>query len=646
MKKFLIVSVLWIAFSACNEKIEPMEEFRWVSFGEIKPEGWIKDQMDHDLKDGFVGHLDALVPDLIKDDDIYGADRLTKIVKKKDVGAQTNDAEWEVQYLWWNSETQSNWWDGFIRHAILTGDEKSLQKAEKYVADKLSTQDDDGYIGIYAEDLRYDHHTENGELWAQASLFRGLLAWYEYSNDKNVLEAVEKAVQLTMKKYPINAATPFNIEKPFAGVGHGLMFTDVLDKLTEITGNKDYLDYAVFLYQDYNKYPLSEVDIHINNLMNPDYRFKGHGVHTYEHVRSLALAAFYSKDSLYQEALQHYLEKLSKVITPSGGPIGDEWVAKRFAHADSTGYEYCSIHELLDSYSVLLQKSKNPVFADRMEHLLFNAGQGARHPEEPSLAYCKTDNCNHMMGSLDLKSAGKADHTRFKYSPVHQDVAVCCVPNAGRIYPYYIKAMWMRSENGLVANLFGPSELSTKVDGIPVKIRQKTNYPFDMKIEFEIESAQANRFEIVLRKADWMTNYSIHTTARIHENEDYIILTKEWRSGDKVSIEFQTEPLAKKDLNDETYFTYGPLVFAMPLESEAIVSKTFPLEGFRDLKYKVAKADEYHIRNIEKLAVEHKESENIWESVQMKVIVDLDNGSQKTLYLNPMGGTVLRKVTF
>lgn len=51
-----------------------------------------------------------------------------------------------------------------------------------------------------------------------------------------------------------------------------------------------------------------------------------------------------------------------------------------------TGYEYCSIHELLDCYTHLLQKTGSAGWGDRAEWLLFNAGQGARHPEHHAIA--------------------------------------------------------------------------------------------------------------------------------------------------------------------------------------------------------------------------------------------------------------------
>ena len=51
------------------------QTYQFTPFSAIKPSGWIRAQMQHDLEHGFVGHLDELVPDLIQRDDIYGADR-------------------------------------------------------------------------------------------------------------------------------------------------------------------------------------------------------------------------------------------------------------------------------------------------------------------------------------------------------------------------------------------------------------------------------------------------------------------------------------------------------------------------------------------------------------------------------------------
>jgi hypothetical protein len=229
---FLIILVAVTQQLAAQDPFVKIKEkegtFTKLGLDEIRPTGWLSAQLRKDL-DGFVGHLDTIVPDLTVKDDIYGKNRRTKDVSHTDVG---NGGIFPSS-LWWNSETQSNWWDGYIRTAFLLNDPQHIARIRERVAYILSTQDEDGYIGIYTPDLRYNFdkkNGENGELWAKATLFRGLLAYYGFTKDKNVLKAVERAVQNVMDNYKINASEPFKLENPEDGITHGLNFTDILDQ--------------------------------------------------------------------------------------------------------------------------------------------------------------------------------------------------------------------------------------------------------------------------------------------------------------------------------------------------------------------------------------------------------------------------------
>jgi DUF1680 family protein len=131
------------------KKIKSLQsKLQTLPLNEVIPGGWLQKELQKNMN-GFTGHLDSLVPDLILNDDIYGKNRLSKKVKSKNVGAVAEEGDWQVQYLWWNSETQSNWLDGYMRSAILLNDKKQLQKAEQIINRLLATQDADGYIGIY-----------------------------------------------------------------------------------------------------------------------------------------------------------------------------------------------------------------------------------------------------------------------------------------------------------------------------------------------------------------------------------------------------------------------------------------------------------------------------------------------------------------
>lgn len=630
-----LVLILWLAFLNVNAQ-GTLEKFKALPCGSIKPSGWLKKQMQKDII-GFVGHLDQIVPELINDP-IYGAARLQKNSKAKELGnIKAGDAEGDEQYKWWNSETQSNWWDGYLRNVFLVDDKHGMEKVKEYVEAILATQDKDGYMGIYDAELRYKFTSENGELWSKASLYRGLLAYYEFTNDQKVFEAVERAVENVMNNYPINASSPFSSGTSFnGGVSHGLTFTDILERLYFHTNNQKYRDYALFLYRDFSNTYQSESDVQLKNILNPNYKLKSHGVHTFEHMRALIISKYASGNTELSNALDIYLERIKNATTISGGAMGDEWIAERFADATHTGYEYCSLQELIDSYCLLLQKTANNNVADNIENTFYNAAQGSRNPQHSCIAYLKTDNSFEMLGTKNGEIERDRKQTRYKYSPAHQDVAVCCNPNAGRITPYFVQNSWMKeNDTTIVATLLMPNIVKTTINTNEIEIENSTAYPYGNSFKFKIRQSSTSKFTLKIRKPNWVNK--ILTNEKYIIENDFIVIERYFSENDQVSISFETDVRIGTDSTRSHYFTYGALLYALPIPANEIMGKTYA-NHFTDFTYEPISKIEY--------------------TFQPNVKTVFKNGSIQTLFLNrktgklekvklvPIGKTILRKVSF
>jgi DUF1680 family protein len=632
----LLILASYIMNSQGQNSNKAVEKYQILPFGSIKPSGWIKEQMQKDI-DGFVGNLDKLVPDLINDP-IYSSGRLHKNSEVKDLGNnKEGDTEGSEQYKWWNSETQSNWWDGYIRNVILLNDKAGLKKVENYIQEVLKTQDEDGYIGIYDKELRYKFNSENGELWSKTTMYRGLLAYYQYTNDKKVWNAIVKAVDNVMTNYPINNSSPYSSGKEFnGGVSHGLTFTDVLDKMYQITGDTKYTNYALFLFQDFSKTYQSEKDVQLENILNPNYKLQSHGVHTYEHLRPLIVAAYASNNKELQKALEIYIQRIEKSTTLTGGANGDEWIAERIADASHTGYEYCSLHELMDSYTVLLQKQGNPKTAEAIETIFYNAAQGSRNPDHSCIAYLKTDNSFEMEGTKNGEVEPNRNQTRYKYSPAHQDVAVCCNPNAGRITPYFLEKSWLKeSENVLVNVLLLPNTVETKIQNQTVKIETITEYPYQNKFTYKISNPNYAQFILKMRKPSW----AIATITKEHytiENE-FLVINRPFAKEDTIEIEFKAKVQIKEDWNNEKYFSYGPLLYAKPIEAIEQKGKSY-FTNFDDLTYKPKNNNRFKF--VEDNQASFSDS---------KIVIKAKNRTTnqiESITLIPFGKTILRQVSF
>ena len=635
-RKIVFFSLLINPFLLIAQAKTLPEKYLSFPFGCIKPSGWIKAQMQKDMA-GFVGNLDQLVPVLIQDP-IYGAERLHKKSKAKDLGnLKEGDAAGDEQYKWWNSETQSNWWDGYIRNAFMLDDQKAIEKVKTYINRILATQDEDGYLGIYDKELRYKFTGENGELWSKTTLYRGLLAYCEYTHDQKAWDALIRAVDNVMENYPVNKSQPFFAGKDFSGgVAHGLTFTDILDRMHQLTGDRKYIDYAAFLYRNFSENYSTETDVQLPSILNPEYKLQTHGAHTYEHLRPLVVATYATGSPELKKALQIYMERIKSCTTPTGGAIGDEWIGGRKEDATHTGYEYCSLHELMDSYSTLFQKSSELSAAEEIETIFYNAAQGSRNPEHSCIAYLKTDNSFEMTGTRNGEIEPGHNQTRYKYSPVHQDVAVCCVPNAGRISPYFLQNCWMKEgENTLVAAVLAPNILRTTIQNVPVKIEEITEYPYRNHFVFRIETKQPVSFKLKMRTPVWAK--SIQTKEKYQLENGFLVFERKFSKNDQIELEFQVEVTVKEDLNHEKYFSYGALVYARPIAATEQKGKEYA-PGFEDLTY--SPKDSVRYEYIENHQARFHDG---------KICVNLKNKKtqkKETQELIPFGRTILRQVSY
>ncbi len=621
---------------------------------ETKPDGWLKAQMSKDLTQGYVGCLDKLLPDLFANDDIYGENRRGHTVLQQNLGLAKSETIDPVHLQWWNSETQSQWYDGFIRHAFMLDSQADITACDEYVKRMLSYADsrigdpkNDGYMGIYEKGARFQLKHESGELWAQATLFRALIGYYEMTDNEDVISAVIKAVDVTMENYDVGSEKLFSCEQT-----HGLMLSDTLEYLYNLTKNKKYADYLEFLYIQFCSSDITMgFDALEKNILDPKYCPKCHGVHTYEHLRTLTSLAYMCDSPYYKALLAEYLKKLEPCITPSGGAIGDEWIFGRSADALNTGYEYCSLQELLHSYMLLLEKTGDISYADKIENIFLNAAQGARHPSEPSIAYLKADNSYSMEGLSQIQRDGipHKPNVRYKYSPTHQEAAVCCVPNAGRIAPYYLHATWYKTENGLLKALYGASSFNTSFNETEVSITEKSDFPANGSMIFEISLSQPTEMELAFRIPAWCNRWNVESSRHYVESDHCIIFSSRWEHSETIRIDFHFDVQMHFDLRSDVYYTYGPLLLAMPLPHEEIVVKEFSEHNLREVCYRLS--DETNVPDnlhADKRSIPIPQSplNNRWQDLSFTIPIFDNTGKKTTAKLSPIGNTILRKATF
>jgi uncharacterized protein len=666
--KRLIPIILIIALASCKngqqgqssdqdslaffkaEKKELKQAFTAFRIGEVRPAGWIKSQMERDVTQGLVAYFDKLTPEEMTDD-LWGSTRRGKV-------PDSLKSSWRKDLMWWRGEQQGYWWDGLLRNAFLTDNKEAMEKMKKIIEHLISTQDTDGYIGIYKAECRYSNEDGNGELWTQHQGTWVLLTWYDITGDEKALTAVKKSVDCTMRAFNATAKNPFNTEL-YGGASHGLMYSENVAWLYRITKEIKYRDYAVWLYQAYCESKRFDNDIHYSFLKDSSYNFIGHSAHSFEHLRPLMNSWYLTGAPELGILYKNYITKLDKVILPSGAGFGFENMWSLIADPDSTPVEYCDITELQLSSTFASLMTGATYWSNMTEKLFFNAAQGARLPDCKAVTYCKSDNCNHLDGKLlgyHKKAYAGEEDSRYKYSPTHNDVAECCAPQATRCYPYYVSNMWMRTDKGVVAQLFGPCILNTKINGVKIQIEEVTDFPFEDKITFQINPEQEGEFEVMIRIPDWgSSNVIIADGADIKNENGFCLLNKKWKKGDQINISFKPEIIVRKANNGESYLQRGELVYALNIPSTDKKIKEWPVKGFYDQYFMAQKGFDYNLafdgsagNAFGFTLATTKAGDNRWinSPVMLKGKMINGKGEKKEVTLVPMGSTILRKVTF
>ena len=459
-----------------------------------------------------------------------------------------------------------------------------------------------------------------------------------------------------MSKYGPGKMTAFQIPHYGGGIGHGLMFVDVLEQISDLTGNASYRDFGVWLYQDFCAASSNWYfgDGKLAALLDLQKPLLGHGARTNEYLRVPVWVYIVTGNPDFTKAYENGLIKIQQIAFPSGATIAEEDSRAMKPDPATTFCEFCTMKELLMSYCSGLQKLGESELGDRIEKLMFNGVQGARAPGGKGVTYCTRDNRYSVDGAL---------HNRDKFSPTHSNVAVCCNPNFAQITPVYIRGMWMRTpDDGLAALLYGPSDVDTNVKGVGVRIEEATDYPFSATISLSVSPKQPVEFPLVLRNPGWSESTQVTCEgASISRNGDYYVVRKRWSKGDQVKIVFSESIIGIPAWYAEIALQRGPLVYALTIPSVKFEAKHYSLPGFADLEYSSAVGAQWWYALDPSLGkgdfgftARGEKDVNMpypFDGAPVRLegkLINLDTGKREDVSLVPMGSSlaILRRVTF
>jgi hypothetical protein len=339
-----------------------------------------------------------------------------------------------------------------------------------------------------------------------------------------------------------------------------------------VTGEAQLLDYAEKVYK---VYIAEDSWCSTAKIEGPD-PLRQHGVTAAEMLKILALNYLYTGDAdALKLAVTAYDKVVSDSLMPDGGIVSQEFMGtSKFGSL----HESCDITDWSWSMGYCLMATGDARWADLIERAIFNALPGAVTKDFKQAQYYSGAN---QVLITSLSNRGDSASTRMSYRAAHD--TQCCVGNINRAMPNYVVRQWMKTpEGGLAAVLYGPSELTTTVNGERITIVQETEYPFRETIVFKVRAAQPVRFLLRLRIPGWCESAHIEINGRAYagkkEAGTFAEISRRFRDGDVIRLRLpMTVRMEEWYQGQCVALMRGPLLYSIEIEEKRVeITKDTP----------------------------------------------------------------------
>jgi hypothetical protein len=508
------------------------EPFYLLPLTSIRPKGWLERQLRIQAN-GLSGHLDEVWSDVGPNSAWLGG---------------TGEAWERGPYFL----------DGLVPLAYLLDDANLKTKAEKWMNWTLTHQGADGSIGPIV----------NQDWWPRMVMLKALTQYQEATGDPRVIPLMQRYFAFQARELP---------RRPLQNWGKYRWQDEVVSILWlyNRTGDRTLLALAKCLHdQGYNwkqqfdhfeyttKTERTILDGQGNGL--PDKAMQTHGVNNAMALKMSPVWFLVSGSMDDREAIYQQIKMLDEYHgIPNGMFSADEHIA---GTDPSQGIELCAVVESMFSYEQIEAALGDPLFADRLEKIAFNALPGTFRDDMWSHQYDQQPNQIACTRGTRHWSTNGPDANLYGLTPEFG----CCTANMHQGWPKLVSSLWMgTADDGLAAVAYAPNEVeATLHDGVLVQIAEDTEYPFRGTVRLTVNPASPVGFPLKLRIPAWADGTTIAVDGSPVNGAQagtYLVISREWRKGDQVKIEFPMQPRISRWENNSVAIERGPLVFSLKM---------------------------------------------------------------------------------
>jgi uncharacterized protein len=258
------------------------------------------------------------------------------------------------------------------------------------------------------------------------------------------------------------------------------------------------------------------------------------GRHAYSHVNALssAMQAYLTLGSeKHLRAAKNGFDFLAAQSFATGGwgpdeqlrgPASDD-VAASLTKTHNSFETPCGAYGHFKLTRYLLRVTRDARYGDSMERVMYNT----------------------VLGSKPLMADGRAFYYsdyNFQGRKVYSNHGwPCCSGTLPQVATDYGINSYLRDTRGVYVNLYIPSSVRWLQDGAQVSLIQKSSYPFDSQLSFEVQTSKPAEFATHFRIPAWADGASISINGK--RGPDAVVpgsfaeITRTWKNGDRIEIE-------------------------------------------------------------------------------------------------------------
>src|ERR1700676_5283214 len=451
--------------------------------------------------------------------------------------------------------------------ALQSGDRLELHAmADKVIKEVVAVQEPSGYLNTYyvgehakqrmtPEVQRWGH-----ELYNIGHMIQGAIAYYRATGDRTLLDAGIHFVD----GYLLPNFGPGPDKKPILS-GHPEIELALIE-LYRTTGDKRYLELAGYILHgdDRIKLPQSGYVYHFCGIpFTSRTHLEGHAVRAMYACCGATDYYLETGDQSYWKTLNVLWEDLVSSQMYVTGGVGARSEGEAFGDSyelpNLTAYgESCAaIGNMMWNWR-MLAATGDAKFTDVIERVLYNGINSG-------MSLDGTMYCYRNPLAFDPSTGDKIRNPWYD--------TTCCPPNLERTFGSLPGYFYSTSNDGVYVHLYDNSELDWHLEsGTGLKVTQKTNYPWDGKVEIAVTPSQPSDFVFYLRIPGWADRVQVAVNGQDVAGVKagaYLPIRRRWSSGDRITLHAEMTPElleANPRVADDTgrvAVRRGPLIYCL-----------------------------------------------------------------------------------